>query len=468
MLILTSQFLLGTASATDVSGFDAGKEPPTTQKSYVNSDIIGSNGRFSNTDSIESKGKFVSTEMIASQDKKITCPVPPQKKKPQTKLLPKPESVTKADATIITNVCAPVININMPWGVSHHPSQSTNDGPAAALPSTTDTIDSSSDEVPPIQPTQAPDSFKFKIKNWVEAEITTHSLKILIFFICIFLIFAAIGAYSFKAAIRHGPKAIRIATGAILVILFGAFAAYWAIMNIAPQKIEDTFNEHVKAEALAAKADPRTRTDSILDFPEQQLPLPQTEAAKPQHQPASLDEFEKGTDSEKNSAEWWWIFINALIAICTLAALIHVYFSREQNKSNRFISLDDIYNLENEILITVATTNSSHEPPTVQLNPLLNSINQARKHLESDEKCNFFSEIKSATFFVRAEPDNYLYLKNKLMLLDDFLSTRHEKKRSEWKIEAFKHLTATRQDILKICEVGFYDEDTGIKVNRSK
>lgn len=476
MLILTSQCLLGTAFATDVSGFDAGKESPTTQKIYVNSDIIGSNGRFSNTDSIESKGKFVSTEMIASQDKKITCPVPPQKKKPQNKPLPKPEPVTKSGSPIITHVCSPIITINIPQGTYLHPSQSPSIRPTTEVSSSLVTSEPHTNPATPAEPTKAPENFKLKFKDLIETEITTHSPITLGAFILISLMLAIAAVYFIYVYIKPSSESkTKLLVSVLILILFATFVIYLFMKQPAPLKIEDTTIDRVYAEAMTEKASSIQAPDPTSSPTEQKTGTPQAEFAEIQApRSTALDPTEELKKNDLTKTEWTLIFNILVLGISTSSLFIFMYviatgkYLLTSQPFSRNLPLDELYKLEDEISKIVAATNNWFETTEVHLNSLIDSINHARKLLESNGTSKNLQKIRSVTFFVRADKHDYSYLNEKLRVLDEFLTTRSRRPGYEWRAEIFNQLTATRQDILKICEVRSYGEDTDIKVDSSK
>jgi hypothetical protein len=242
------------------------------------------------------------------------------------------------------------------------------------------------------------------------------------------------------------------------------------MMKPAPQKIEDSTIDSVYTELMAAQAASTQQPGSDLSDIEQHSATPQTELAQVQAQrPATLDNIGEPKKSEITQTDRRLISNILYLGSLILCLLIFSYsciagislFAR--GPFSRDLPLDDLYNLEEEISKTIVATNQL-ENSEVQLNSLLNSINYSRKLLESNGASKCPSPIRSATFFVRADHTHYSSLNDSLRKLDDFLSTRSGHPRYKWRAKVFEQLTRTRQDILKVCNVRLYGEESTLNI----
>lgn len=458
LAIIGTPLLFDAAAAADEFSFELSTNAPVTAQGY------------SNTDSFGGDGTFVNSDMIGSPDKKTTCPVPPQKKKSPSKPAPKPEAAATGGPSI-TQVCSPSITINMPQGKYFHPSQSfTTDSILGAQPLFT-IAKPLTNPATPNEPAKAPESFKLKFKNLFETEFTTHSPLKMGIFMLICLLATAASLYFFYIGTKRSSKSRALALiGGFALLMLAGFLAYLVMMKPAPQKIEDSTIDSVYTELMAAQAASTQQPGSNLSDIEQHSATPQTELTQAQAQrPATLDNIGEPKKSEITQTEWRLISNILFVGSFIFCLLIFSYscitgislFARKP--FSRDLPLDDIYNLEEEISKTIAATNNWLENSEVQLNSLLNSINYARKLLESSGASRGPSPIRSATFFVRADQTDYSSLNDSLRKLDDFLSTRPKYPRYKWRAKVFEQLTSTRQDILKVCNVRPYGEESNVK-----
>lgn len=454
--ILSSHFFLGTVSAAD--DIDSGNN------SYTSTDSIGG------SDMKASNGKFVTTDVIANPDKKATCTVPPQKKKPQPQPAIKPEHVTKSGAPTITNVCSPVININMPLKTSELYARSAHEDPQ---PDSISTTESQTNVVAPLRPTVPPDSFKFKVKDLVEADLSTHNSTLMWTLLAIFVVFAAIVTVGLRAAasssLRSGvPWAI-----AVISIVLASFVAYWVIHSLATQGIEDTTIDRLYTELVTAQATPITSSTSDWSTLGQQLTTAQVESAKMQYQLSEqLNHIADMAESRSNGATWWQVPFLLLAG----AATFYIFMTWHTRTLTQTpvpdepiyspLPLDDMYHLEDLLSKVAAITNkygSTFDYPNIDLNELLQTLNRVRKLLESGLGAMDSSEAQSVRFILPDDSNYYFSLNYALQKLDEALSSRYELPRDKWRKNALKELAATRRVIVSFCNALPVGMDRNIK-----
>lgn len=448
LAIIGTPLLFDAAAAADEFSFELSTNAPVTEQGY------------SNTDSFGGDGTFVNSDMIGSPDKKTTCPVPPQKKKSPSKPAPKPESAAKPGAQIITHVCSPVITINMPQGTYFHPSQSSHSGPP---PTVFPQSLSTEAPLPETTSANAPESFSLSFKDLFKTKLTTHHPVLLGIFILVSLLTAAGGAYFIYLATKRSTtyKSSWFAVG-IFLLLVACCLAIWMLKQPESQK-EGTTTDKVHSAISTLQSEPQPNANTSA--PGQELVKPHNESAPAQaRSPANLDENKE--HQENNMIKTDWLLLYFLFFIVSTAFLIiscyYMIIGRSlfaRRPFNRDLPLDDLYNLETEISKMVAATNNWPGPMELRLNSLLNSINYARKFLESSGTSKNATTIHSATFFVPADRVDYECLNQALRKLDGTLSTRSNNSSYKGRANVFKGLTDARTNILKICNVRQYDEN---------
>lgn len=466
LAIIGTPLLFDAAAAADEFSFELSTNAPVTAQGYSNTDSFGGDSDFVTTDVIPSAGILSTTEVNASPDKKSNCPAPPPKNKPHTKPVPKPEPANKADTPNVSNVCTPVININMPQGAFYHPIPNANERQTAAISATTETIDPKSYVA---APSPTPDSFKFKIKNWVEAEITTQRTTLIIIFIGIFLLFSAMGFFTCKAVANQSKKAAGPIVAILLFVITFAFAAYWTIRNIAPQRIEDTVIERANAEEVTVRTDQFIRTDSILDDPEQ-APTVQDAIAQSQSQLSSqLNQIARAIEPTKDNNTWWQLFALLVWGTAVIYVLLnwHTRHRSQAALTNKVVDsalpLDALYKLEETLANVVATgtRSAANTDQVIEFNEVLQAINSVRKQLESGSY-SVDSDERPVTFHLRARTIEFRHLEKVLRQLEDELISRYELPRDLWRKNVLMRLAAARRAIISTCRVSPADSDLSI------
>lgn len=447
LAILGSPLLFDAAATADEFSFELSTSAPVTPQDY------------SNTDSFGGDGTFVNSDMIGSPDKKNTCPVPPQKKKPTSKPAPKRESAAEPEMQIITHVCSPVITINMPQGTYVHPSQSFHPG---SSPTVSPQSLSTEAPLPETTSANAPESFSLSFKDLFKTKLTTHHPVLLAIFMLASILTAAGGAYFIYVAAKRSTtyKSSWFAVG-VFLLLVASCLAIWMLKQPESQK-EGTTTDKVHSAISALQSEPIQQPNANTSAPGQELVEPHDQSAPAQaRNPASLFENKENNMIETEWLVLYFLFFTVLTAYLIIACY-HMIIGRSlftRRPFNRDLPLDDLYKLETEISKMVAATNNWPGPMELRLNSLLNSINYARKFLESSGTSKNATTIQTATFFVRADKDNYEYLNQTLRKLDITLSMRSNNSSYKRRANAFKDLTDARKNILKICSVHQYDEN---------
>lgn len=434
--------LFGTVSAADDIGFDMGKASYRTTDSFGGSDVQASNG------------KATTTDAITSQDKKITCTVPHQKKKPVPQAAPKPELAVKSGVPTLSNVCAPVININLPLGTSELYAQSTRKASDA-----TSVTDSQTSVVTPTQPTLPPDSFKFKIKDLVEADVSTHNGTIMGIVIAIFVGFSLLVALSFRITASRTLKSGVPWVMVTVTVMLASLLAYWVVGSFWPKGIKDTTIERLYTDLVTAQNTPTTETTPNWSVLGQQLVAAQTEIKKMQNQ---LSE-QLNVISDNNISDGWRQNTTAIFLFSSVAFYLFIIWCHYNstptpftNKLRKSALLEDLYHLENELSkVSTAIGNkfSDLERPDIKMNDLLQAIDRVRKLLEYGRTPIDSSETLTATYIFQADSGESYYLSLSLRQLESFLSSRYELRPYAWRKVALKQLSTARGRILSYCSV---------------
>ncbi|WP_156422019.1 hypothetical protein [Paucibacter sp. KCTC 42545] len=182
-------------------------------------------------DTLSSPTGVATAQSTTTSPPAAPCATPLRQKTPS----PKPEAPQRPPNPSISNVCAPVITIAPP-PVAAAPSESQNQPELKHIPSPSSASSAVSGVKEAVEP---PDTFKFKVKDLVEADLSSRSRVLVWALVAVFVAFGVIVLVGLKTVAKNTAKSSSSWFFAVIFILAAAVVTYFVVRMLAPHSLQD-------------------------------------------------------------------------------------------------------------------------------------------------------------------------------------------------------------------------------------
>lgn len=393
------------------------------------------------------------------------CPSVPPKAKPRA--APTPSAQTATPSTVI-QVCAPVLT-----PVSE-PASAPSVKPSPLPPK----VEPSSDAglTPAGAKVESTDSFRFKIKDILEAEVKSGSRWLVWSVVAIFAVFAAL-----IVLVARSPAAKSLApwvvwlVGVVLVALLTLFVVQRSPSNTTSQVAIDKLYD------LYASG-PRAASTESMDRLELQFEQLRRELYERDSRLAALQSVPGRTETQPSSPGLLLHILVLGILSATVVIAMLLSQSTHWRVGRRFFAarsaefpspstvasqeplpLDAIFRLEDELSMlamnvdkTYRLLEANEKPKIPSPTGFLRTLNTVRRKLEGVQTAGEDSvnpdSVQDFNFKEEARSYDFYPINKALNELDDTLSSRYDSKDKEWRARALAALARTRRALIAVCE----------------
>ncbi len=394
-----------------------------------------------------------------------SCPPAPPKVGPRT--LPTP-SAQPANPAAVVQICAPVLSSAS--ATASAPSDKTPPQPQRAEPPTNTARTSDSGQA------ESADSFKFKIKDILEAEVKSGSRWLVWSVVAIFAVFAAL-----IVLVARSPAAKSAAPWAVWLV---GVAVVAALMFFVVQRSATSTTSQVAVEKLVAlyATGSRTAADESISRLEVQVEQLRREIRERDSRLAASQASPRRTESQPSTPG---VLLHTLVlGILAATVTIAVLLAKARYSSARLwpfvardaetpspatvpaqasLPLDAIFRLEDELSMLAMNADKAYRFLEADKKPnidspvaFLRALNAVRRELEGaqsrGEDRSYQASLRDFLFKEDAKSYDFYQVNQALGELDDALSSRYESEEKEWRPRALAALARARRALIAVCE----------------
>lgn len=394
-----------------------------------------------------------------------SCPPAPPKVKPRT--LPTP-SAKEANPAAVVQVCAPVLSFASA-------AASTSSDKTPPLPQMTE-LHSDSTKTSNNGQAESADSFKFKIKDILEAEVKSDSRWLVWSVIAIFAVFAAL-----IVLVARSPAAKSAAPWAVWLV---GVAIVAALMLFVAQRSGTITTSQVALDKLVAlyATGSRTAADESISRLEVQVEQLRREIRERDSRLSVPQASPTRTEPQPSTPG---VLLHTLVfGILAATVAIAVLLAQPRHSSVRFWPfaardvehpppatvplqgaqpLDAIFRLEDELSMLAMNADKTYRFLEADKKPNINSpiaflraLNVVRRELEGaqspGEDSPYKASLRDFNFKEDAKSYDFYRVNKALGELDEALSSRYETKEKEWRPRALAALARARRELIAVCE----------------
>lgn len=319
------------------------------------------------TEAASSAAGNSSPQVAMTPPSATACKIAPRQKS----LEPKPDTSQRNAGPSISNVCAPVITIASPSALASSPDAQT---PPQLKPSSSPGNPGAASAAPPKEVLEPPDTFKFKVKDLVEADLSSRSRVLVWALVAVFVAFGAIVVVGMKSVSKTTTKSGSAWLFALVATLVAAAVAYWVVRSLAPMGLNEATIEQLYAtrtEWRAASSDGLASTQALALQLQSQLTTVKDELSEVRRQVSaqSIESLRRPT-SDTYGPGW----LQVVLIFVAGFALAYVYLrlrapvtsaiptqpiadrTSPTTSAEHFLPLADIYHLEDLLSMVAAIT----------------------------------------------------------------------------------------------------------------
>lgn len=405
------------------------------------------------------------THTAATSSSSANCQSVPPKAKPRAAPTPSAQSANPAN---VVQVCAPVFASALVPASA--PSDKSPPLPPKAEPP------SDAGESPASAKVESADSFRFKIKDILEAEVKSGSRWLVWSVVAIFAVFAAL-----IVLVARSPAAKSVAPW--VVWLFGV-AIVAALMLFVVQRWPSNTTSPVAVDKLLElyAGGPQTAANESISRLELQVDQLRRELRERDGRLATIASLPSRVEAQPSSPGLLLhIFVlgilAATVAIAVLlaqgkhwgvrrwpvAARAAAASSPAAAPAQETLPLAAIFRLEDELSMLAMNADKTYrfleankKPKILSPALFLRTLNTVRWKLEgaqtTEEDWEDLAPLRDFNFKEDAKSYDFYQINTALRELDDTLSSRYESKEKEWRPRALAALARARRALIAVCE----------------
>ena len=401
----------------------------------------------------------------ATSSSSLNCPSVPPKAKLRTVTT---ASAHSGNPGTVVQICAPVL-----FSVST-PASSPSDK-SLPLPQKVEPL-SDAGVSPGSANVESADSFRFKIKDILEAEVKSGSRWLVWSVVAIFAVFAAL-----IVLVAKSPAAKSVAPW--MVWLVGVAIVASLMLFVVPRSPSNTTSQIAVDKLFELyTSKPQSAANESVSRLELQVDQLRRELRERDSRPAASQAPPSRSDAPTSSPG---LLIHMLV-LGILAATVAIAMLLAQAKNwsvpswpfasrntdapshptvpgQEPLPLDAIFRLEDELSMLAMNSDKTYRlleadkrPKILSPAVFLRTLNTVRRKLEgaqtSGEDSEYLASFYDFNFKEDAQSYDFYQVNNALSVLEETLSSRYESKEKEWRPRALAALASARRALIAVCE----------------
>lgn len=405
------------------------------------------------------------TPTAATSPSSANCQSVPPKAKPRPAPTPSAQSANPGN---VIQVCAPVFSSTL------DPASALSDK-SPPLPPKADPP-SEAGESPASVKVESADSFRFKIKDILEAEVKSGSRWLVWSVVAIFAVFAAL-----IVLVAKSPAAKSVAPWVVWLV---GVAVVAALMLFVVQRWPSNATSQVAVDKLFElyASGPRTAANESISRLELQVDQLRRELRERDGRLATIPTPPSKAEAQPSSPG----LLLHILVLGILAATVATAVLLAQPKQwgvrrwpvaagdaaapssptvpgQESLPLDAIFRLEDELSMLAMSADKTYRLLDANKKPgmpspavFLRTLNTVRRELEgaqtTGEDRDHLAPLRDFNFKEDAKSYDFYQVNTALSELDDTLSSRYESKEKEWRPRALAALARARRALIAVCE----------------